>query len=123
MWIMSKCGFFSVVEHRQDRDLVIVRARVRKHLERLSEHNPVVTLQIQETPDADYRFRSLVKKDDWAELAFWMAGDVDYPNFKAAACEDMAGYEKPAYAKFLNHVWHAGMEMQEMAGEYRSSKK
>lgn len=37
MWIFTKDGFFSAVEHRDNSDLLMIRARCREDIERLAE--------------------------------------------------------------------------------------
>jgi hypothetical protein len=95
MWLMTPRGFYSVVEHREHPGLVIVRARAREDLERLDElwrdvgrresNWPLLT--IQETPEADYPYRTNMAKTEWATLASELASEIDYDNFKDAVKE------------------------------------
>jgi hypothetical protein len=87
MWMMTTRGFFSAVEDRNDRDLIIVRARVRDDLVQLrkildmhSRRKP----NILETPDADYPFRMVLARGVWASALSKMALGIDYDNFKDA---------------------------------------
>lgn len=79
MWLVTKDGFFSAVEHREHRDCVLVRARVRADLERAF---PGMTVEVMEK--ADYPYRILIGKGAWAAYCAAAAVGVDYPNFKAA---------------------------------------
>jgi hypothetical protein len=68
MWIFTKHGFYSAVCARQgdgkhgqlvDPNRIMVRARVRDHLEALKRRFPDLLgqCQIRESPDADYAYR------------------------------------------------------------------
>lgn len=91
MWILTPRGFYSVVEHREHPGLVIVRARARADLENLDdlwcelqEGRTVRPLDIEQTPKADYPYRTQVAKSEWASMTAAMAREIDYPNFKDA---------------------------------------
>ncbi|TVP43073.1 MAG: hypothetical protein EA341_18780 [Mongoliibacter sp.] len=77
MWIASTNGFISIVQHWDKPDTLLVRARVRKDLLSIFSE-----LRIIEIPNADYRFRVLVSKNEFAELMFNQVMGIDYPNFK-----------------------------------------
>jgi hypothetical protein len=80
MWMITTQGFYSVVEHRDDPNMMIVRARVKKDLENLKRQLP--DLRVYEDRSADYLYRADVSRDDWMRAAALLAGDVNYPNFK-----------------------------------------
>ena len=86
MWITSKHGFYSVVQIRTDKNLLMVRARVRGDLEKLLEISGQVERNCPEiisTPENDYPFRIIVARDLWENtLAPSLYKDIDYPNFK-----------------------------------------
>ncbi|MDQ3813596.1 MAG: tetratricopeptide repeat protein [Armatimonadota bacterium] len=81
MWLMTQYGFFSVVQHKDDADLFLVRARVRNDLQNLLNLCGL-TREIAVTPDADYRYRLLLAREEWEFVARSLAQTVDYPNFK-----------------------------------------
>ena len=58
MWVFTKTGFISIVQHRKQVDLMIVRARCAAHLQSLFPGTEVL-----ETKNADYRFRAFVHRD------------------------------------------------------------
>lgn len=103
MWIMSRIGYFSVVAHRDDPSLVLVRARKVDHLQRLSAENPTGPFEIVETPSADYPVRTTISKDRFESIAAWMARSVDYDNFKNSVHADPACSDD--YHDFLGRVW------------------
>ena len=76
MWIFTKHGFFSAVCARQadgkhhqpvDPDRIMVRARVRNHLEALKKRFPDLLgeCEIQESVGTDYAFRLTVLTANW----------------------------------------------------------
>ncbi len=85
MWLLTTQGFYSVVADRDDDRHVLVRTRTRADLEALSRQIP--DLEIEETPDADYRWRARVFAFEWVAVAAQLAHEVDYPNFKNAVAE------------------------------------
>lgn len=87
MWLFTKIGFYSVVQHRENDQVVIIRARDRADLVALQglmhemfrrERPP----KVASTPAADYPYRMNVGKARFAEVARRFAEDVDYENFK-----------------------------------------
>lgn len=91
MWLFTKSGFFSAVQHREAPDLVIVRARWRKDLQALlvANGNPHGVV-IHSSPCADYPYRATMKKETWARMVAAEAERVDYDNFKDAAHDGTA---------------------------------
>lgn len=79
MWIVTTSGFMSIVEHRDDRNLVLVRGRVRADLEPLAHE---LGGHVASTPDADYPYRLIAPKRDVAAAISRMVLAIDYPNFK-----------------------------------------
>jgi hypothetical protein len=115
MWIFTKHGFFSAVCARQgsgkqgqpvDPNRIMVRARVRAHLEALKDRFPDLLGQaeIQEFAGTDYAFRLFVGKPSWAKLLADLAEETDYDNFKSevARFQGRAGAE---YEHSLHEVW------------------
>jgi hypothetical protein len=113
MWIMSVYGFYSVVQNENAPAEMLVRARVRKHLETLSFINPIGSFNIIETTDSDYRFRAFVPRDQWVKISAWLANDIDYGNFKTAARETEDSFNGKPYTRFLNETWIQAVKMQQ----------
>lgn len=101
MWLMTTQGFYSVVAHRTQADLFIVRARVRKDLAALERQLPGVEAEIYEDRSADYRWRVLVTREDWALAVSRLALEVDYANFKSAVRDRQGARRANAY----HRVW------------------
>ncbi len=92
MWIFSTIGFFSIVSHRTDPGVYVVRGRVKKDLETLRanvsagkspNHAPKVT-RVVASPKADYPFRFETDALGFADVMTILRREVDYPNFKSA---------------------------------------
>lgn len=114
MWVFTKYGFVSCTcahkrddkgrdMHVPDKDLIMVRARLRVHLEKLIEAGFLPEdSKIVETENNDYRFRVLVPKADFVEMLMMIAADVDYMNFKS----EVMRVDGPSdYEKALHRVW------------------
>lgn len=118
MWLFTQYGFFSVVCGRDldgnggslDPDTLMVRARSHKHLSSLMSRFPSLEgCEIVETPLTDYRYRIVVPKSTWAEVAKELAAEIDYGNFKSRAHE-CSGDSR--YASALHDVWEVMEELQ-----------
>lgn len=98
MWIFIPGAFVSIVEHRDDPNRVLVRARRREDLARFFLDRrvpPIIALD-----DADYPFRVTELRVVVSSLVEQHAYAIDYDNFKAA----------PPNAKrqgMLHRVWAA----------------
>ncbi|WP_332913275.1 ADP-ribosylglycohydrolase family protein [Algoriphagus boritolerans] len=77
MWIASKNGFFSIVQHRDDSEQVLVRARVKRDLEEIFPED-----RIHHTPGGDYHWRVFASKKEMGEILLRQMAELDYPNFK-----------------------------------------
>lgn len=108
MWMITKTGFVSFVEHRDDSEALIARARRRVDLELTF---PAQAEAITEDPKADYRWRVNVPRATAALAAFAAVEAVDYTSH---AKEAMAGAVKDEgrYSAYLN-VWTALMRLQQ----------
>lgn len=61
---------------------MLVRARVRKDLDALKPLIP--GLRVSVTHDADYPYRALVTRKEWARALERLTAELDYDNFKDA---------------------------------------
>lgn len=104
MWLFTPFGFFSVVAHRHEPEMLLVRSRARADLGSLLAEleGDDAHVPIQRTPDADYPYRVTLRRETVVELMtrFVMTG-LDYPNFKNAVA-DRQGYER---ASTYHDVW------------------
>ena len=115
MWIFTKHGFFSAVcarhgsgRHGQpfDPNRIMVRARVRGHLEGVKQRFPDLLTQseIQEFAGTDYAFRIFVDKPVWAQVLLGLAEEIEYDNFKSEVARHQ-GRGGAEYERSLHEVW------------------
>ena len=121
MWLFTQYGFFSAVCARAgagsrgdavDEGRVMVRARLRGHLEGLKLRFPEVLggVEIVETPDTDYRYRLFMEKSVWVNVVTVLSEELDYDNFKSKVGQNLeAGGE---YERSLHEVWDTMQRLQ-----------
>jgi hypothetical protein len=100
MWLFTTIGFYSVVADVSHPDTLKIRARARADLEALRD-GYLPDIEIIESEHTDYRFRALVRRDEWVHAAEALARAIDYPNFKGAVGERQGAARAKRYAK----VW------------------
>lgn len=97
MWIASKNGFFSIVQHRDDPEQVLVRSRVKKDLAEIFPEE-----RILHTPGADYHWRVFASKNEVSDILLRQMTELDYPNFKGKIAKTPSQEDKlSAY----HHIW------------------
>jgi hypothetical protein len=122
MWIFTKHGFFSAVCARQgdgkhgqpvDRDRIMVRARVRGHLEALQKRflDLLGGCEIQISVGTDYAYRLFVQKSAWTQVLAALAEETDYDNFKPEVARHQ-GRAGAAYEHSLHEVWSVMNRLQ-----------
>jgi len=122
MWLFTKYGFFSAVcarlgdgRHGQpvDPDRIIVRARVREHLEGLKKRFPDLLgrCDILEFAGTDYAFRIVIEKRVWSQVLSGLADETDYDNFKSEVTRHQ-GSAGAAYEHALHSVWSVLYRLQ-----------
>ena len=80
MWIFTETGFVSAVKKPQDAGLVSLRARNHASLEAISSKYGV---EIINTPNGDYPWRTFVTNEQLADWLSTAALDLNYSNFKS----------------------------------------
>ena len=122
MWIFTKHGFFSAVCARQgngkhnqpvDPDRIMVRARLRDHLEALKRRFPDLLggCEIHETTSTDYAFRLFVQKSAWMQVLAGLVEETDYDNFKSKVARHQ-GKAGADYEHSLHEVWSVMNRLQ-----------
>lgn len=133
MWIFTKYGFFSAVCARQgdgshgrpvDVNRIMVRARLREHLEALKARFPTILgrCKIQEFVGTDYAYRLFIGKSSWSRILAEMAEETDYDNFKSAVAKHQI-YAASEYEHALHDVWSVMNELQEAASAASPQQK
>lgn len=122
MWVFTKHGFFSAVCARQgdgrhsqpvDTERIMVRARLRGHLEALKTRFPELLGQgeIQAFAGTDYAFRIFVAKSVWSQVLAGLAEETHYDNFKSEVARHQ-GTAGAAYEHALHDVWSVMYKLQ-----------
>ena len=115
MWLFTKYGFYSAVCAREgdgsygqpvDLDQIMVRARLRSHLESLREHfsELLADCNIRESVGTDYAFRIFVPKTTWSKILARLSEEMDYDNFKSKVARQQ-GVAGDDYVHSLHDVW------------------
>ena len=123
MWLFTKYGFFSVVCARKgdgeqfrpiDPARLMVRARVRDHLQSLQQRFPqqLGGCAIAEFTGTDYPYRLFVPKAAWEEVSTALVHELDFDNFKDAVWRHQ-GKAGEAYEECLHTVWSVMYGLQE----------
>lgn len=119
MWVSSVAGTISVVQAGPEPGKrpgaprkLMVRARVRKHLELLHRDHPILRRYpiIQSEPGRDYKWRIIVPRTMFARVMAAMVAGIRYGNFKSAcaASPDL----DPDYIDALHSVWAVFRKLQ-----------
>jgi len=113
MWLMTKHGFYSVVQKKPDE--FHVRSRERRDLDNLVKGVPLPTAKIVDTPEADYACR--IVTDGAAVLAIlaFLGRTLDYSNFKDRIDATPDQRHKP-----YHEVWRV---MSDALGAYGRRKR
>lgn len=105
MWIFTRQGFASVVQDRDDEHMVIVRARVREDLARISLRYFEGGGSIISTPAHDYPYRFIANRAHLAAGLLRVADDLRYTNFKTAAHDiDSSDLREDVYATIWSEL-------------------
>ena len=122
MWLFTKYGFYSAVCARQgdgrhgqpvDSNRIMVRARLRGHLEALKDRFPGLLgdCEIKKFAGTDYAFRIFVDKSVWSRVLVELTEDMDYDNFKSEVAR-FQGPDGAAYEQSLHQIWSVMFRLQ-----------
>lgn len=109
MWIITKIGFFSIVQKpwNKPNDTLTIRARARADLENLRTYLPDMS-EIIASEDSDYRYRATTDREAVMAAMSNLTADIDYDNFKNEAASRQ-GY---ARAAIYGEVWEVLYKLQ-----------
>ena len=80
MWLMTKHGFYSIVE--KEPNVFHVRSRECEDIENLVQGVPLPVAEILSDTGTDYRYRVIVGKDEVLKIMHFLGDTIDYSNFK-----------------------------------------
>ena len=115
MWLMTTDGFFSAVQHRDEPDTLLIRARSKGDLENLKKRLRSQDSKIFSTGSADYPFRIFLNRQEWIDYLILAAEDLTYDNFKSAV-----GRTNPERAYIYHDVW---ADLQEIEHEESGARR
>jgi hypothetical protein len=102
MWIFLNDAFLSVVEHRDDPDMLLVRARCSGHIEAV-----FADAEVLEKDSTDYRYSAVLPRE-WVALALAdRVRQIAYPSFKDSIKDE--DYHSAAFS-----AWEAMADYQNM---------
>lgn len=121
MWVFTKYGFVSIACASKpnggiDESTVMVRARLRQHLENLKARFPDTELgkaKILESAGTDYKYRLVVPKEVWVSVLSELAMEQTWSNFKNEAAR-FARIKKisDGFVNALHKVWEIMHDLQ-----------
>lgn len=103
MWIFTNGGMVSIVEHTDDPDVLLVRARTKAHLEAFTSG---AMCRLRRTPDADYAWRTVLPREVVQKLIKYAVQELDYPDFKSSL-------PKGLYKQACGEVWADMLALQQ----------
>lgn len=77
MWIFLNNAFLSIVEYRDDNQLLMVRARLAGDIEQVFPD-----YEVKKTPNADYLYRAVIEKAVVSDAIAQSIQAINYDNFK-----------------------------------------
>jgi len=80
MWLMTKYGFYSIVQKKPGE--YHVRSREMKDIENLVKNVPLPNAEIKDTTGSDYAARIVVGSDEVLSIIKFLGENIDYNNFK-----------------------------------------
>jgi len=106
---MTKFGFFSIVEKKDDKEdgMLTVRARVKSDLNALRKYIPRMG-KITASANSDYKYRARVSKVKFAEALGKIVMDINYDNFKGKILESQGHNRANVYMQ----VWAKLRDLQ-----------
>ncbi|EAB4417317.1 hypothetical protein D7B12_17965 [Salmonella enterica] len=126
MWAFTSDSFLSIVQHKTDPAILVVRARRPGHIEKMFPDATVVTLD-----GRDYQFRTELAREVVAERMFQYVMEMKATNFKDSvkdkvyhdACYGVwSCMEKiqplPAYSLYSGRKRRSGMDGPLFGGQY-----
>ena len=83
MWVMLNNSFLSIVENRNNKNELLVRARIKGDIENI--FNDVKTFEDEK---ADYKYRAYIQRDLVEKVIASQVVSINYANFKGSISPD-----------------------------------
>lgn len=104
MWVFLNNAFLSIVEHYDNPNILLVRARFQEDINRAFPEAEVVS-----NAGTDYKYRASIPRDEVAEALRVQVLGINYTNFKASVLEKERGN---TYMKVWSEMWLAQHERE-----------
>jgi hypothetical protein len=108
MWVFTADGFFSAVQLRDEEEIIQVRSRAKDNLAALTRRLHDLGYSEDDiicTPDRDYPWRVMMKREDWAKyLSDYATDDLVYSDFKSWIKQGTV-HSDPGRLHALARVW------------------
>jgi hypothetical protein len=111
MWTFTETGFTSAVQHRDNPDLLVVRARDLLSLEPIAAEFP--ELEITSSATSDYPHRIIMPKTKYASWLVKGVVALNYPNFKNRVYQTRG----QKFAHLLSNVWATMLGAEDQAAQ------
>lgn len=108
MWVFTETGFVSAVRHRNEKGMLMVRARDSQSLEDLAD---MQSAEISSSPFADYPYRVVVSDETFKSWHSMTIDMLDYDNFKSRVTSSRGNN----YHDALMDVWTAMHKVEDKA--------
>lgn len=112
MWVLFDGGFVSIVRYEpkrmRDKRKLLVRGRERTDLKKFCVLAERKLARIRETPDADYRYRVLLNREEVRTALRKLTDRIDYPNFKDRVADHQGAWRAMIYGE----VWASLRKIQ-----------
>jgi hypothetical protein len=102
MWLFSQRGMFSVVQHRDDESILIVKARAKGDIEQYWPN-----AEIERNEEYDYLYRANLRRNEVAYVIEQMVKDINYTSYKGEMDD------RPRRFPFYIRIWETLVDMQE----------
>lgn len=104
MWVFLNNAFLSIVEHYDDPNILLVRARLQEDINRAFPEAEVVS-----NAGTDYKYRAFIPRDEVAEALRVQVLAINYTNFKGSVLEKE---RSDAYMRVWYDMWLAQNERE-----------
>ena len=110
MWLVTKIGFFNIIQYDEDKadDLLTIKARSKEDLLNTQKYLPDI-VEIEESSEADYRFRLKAPKLAVAGMIAALVEGIDYRLTKPSISKSF-----PERARLYFNVWDTLYHIQEI---------
>lgn len=106
MWVFTRDGFYSAVADKRDPSTLMIRARDEGDIAALAARCGTTWTH---TPDADYAYRTVVKRAVFGRYLAHEAETLDYDNFKSMVMKRIGVARERLYADVWS-VLRAGLQ-------------